>query len=76
MAVWTILAAPFLLSNDLARVTPDVKALLLNKEIIAMNQDSLGIQGLLVKTVNKIEVGSSAARFLIEFLDIIYESDI
>ncbi|XP_039452051.1 alpha-N-acetylgalactosaminidase [Culex pipiens pallens] len=56
LAVWTILAAPFLLSNDLARVTPDVKALLLNKEIIAMNQDSLGIQGLLVKTVNNIEI--------------------
>lgn len=54
-----------------------------------MNQDSLGIQGLLVQTVNKIEVGdictkentsvqlhNLCTRFLIQFSDIITESDI
>uniref|UniRef100_A0A182QQ15 Alpha-galactosidase n=1 Tax=Anopheles farauti TaxID=69004 RepID=A0A182QQ15_9DIPT len=56
LAVWTVLAAPFLISNDLARVTPEIKELLLNKAIIKVNQDPLGIQGRLVKTVNKIEI--------------------
>ncbi|EAT43367.1 AAEL005188-PA [Aedes aegypti] len=56
LAVWTVLAAPLLLSNDLATVTPEIRELLLNKEIIAANQDPLGIQGLLVKTINRIEI--------------------
>ncbi|XP_065074857.1 alpha-N-acetylgalactosaminidase-like [Ochlerotatus camptorhynchus] len=56
LAVWTVLAAPFLLSNDLATVPPEIRELLLNKEIIAANQDRLGIQGLMVKTFNKIEI--------------------
>lgn len=59
LAVWTVLAAPFLLSNDLATVQPEIRELLLNKEIIAANQDPLGIQGLMVKTINKIEVSIS-----------------
>ncbi|XP_055613035.1 alpha-N-acetylgalactosaminidase-like [Uranotaenia lowii] len=56
LAVWTCLAAPLLLSNDLATVTPDVRELLLNSEIIAVNQDPLGIQGLMIKTDKRIEV--------------------
>ncbi|XP_058836915.1 alpha-N-acetylgalactosaminidase [Topomyia yanbarensis] len=56
LAVWTVLAAPLLLSNDLATVTPEVRSLLLNRQIIAVNQDILGIQGLLVKTINRIEI--------------------
>ncbi|XP_053688227.1 alpha-N-acetylgalactosaminidase [Sabethes cyaneus] len=55
-AVWTILAAPLLLSNDLATVTPDIRDLLQNRAVIAANQDYLGIQGLLLKTMNKIEI--------------------
>lgn len=62
LAVWTVLAAPLLLSNDLATVTPEIRELLLNKEIIAANQDPLGIQGLLVKTINKIEVSMVSAH--------------
>ncbi|XP_049541803.1 alpha-N-acetylgalactosaminidase [Anopheles darlingi] len=56
LAVWTVLAAPLLISNDLSKVTPEVKDLLLNPEIIAANQDRLGIQGRLVKKVDKIEI--------------------
>lgn len=50
------MGAPLLISNDLAKVRPEIKELLLNKAIIRVNQDPLGIQGRLVKTVNKIEV--------------------
>jgi hypothetical protein len=37
-----------LLSNDLRTITPKIKALILNKNIIAIDQDPLGIQGRVV----------------------------
>ena len=45
MAVWAILAAPLLISTDLKAIRPEYRDILLNKEIIAINQDKLGIQG-------------------------------
>ncbi|CAH0696001.1 unnamed protein product [Spodoptera exigua] len=48
MAVWSILAAPLLMSVDLATIKPEFKAILLNKDVIAVNQDPLGKQGLRV----------------------------
>lgn len=44
-SLWAILAAPLLAGNDLANMTPDTKDILLNKEVIAINQDPLGRQG-------------------------------
>jgi alpha-N-acetylgalactosaminidase len=52
MALWAIFAAPLLMSNDLARVSPESKAILQNVEIIAVDQDPLGQQGYLVSTVD------------------------
>lgn len=45
MAVWAILAAPLLMSTDLRNIRPEFKAILLNKDVIAINQDPLGMQG-------------------------------
>ncbi|KAF2882127.1 hypothetical protein ILUMI_24049 [Ignelater luminosus] len=56
MAIWAILAAPLIMSNDLRNIEPKFKEILLNKDIIAINQDPLGIQGLLVKTVKNIDI--------------------
>lgn len=56
LAVWAILAAPFLLSTDLRTVKPEIKELLLNREVIAVDQDALGIQGRLINKGNGIEV--------------------
>eukprot|EP01089_Gocevia_fonbrunei_P002961 TRINITY_DN1281_c0_g1_i6.p1 TRINITY_DN1281_c0_g1~~TRINITY_DN1281_c0_g1_i6.p1 ORF type:complete len:285 (-),score=57.66 TRINITY_DN1281_c0_g1_i6:15-869(-) len=50
MAIWSIWAAPLFMSVDLRTLTNEQKAILLNKEIIAVNQDSLGIQGKAVKS--------------------------
>jgi len=44
-ALWAIFAAPLLMSNDLRTISDESKALLQNKEIIAINQDPLGKQG-------------------------------
>ncbi|CAL4124692.1 unnamed protein product, partial [Meganyctiphanes norvegica] len=56
MALWAILAAPLLMSVDLRTIDPEYKAILQNKEIIAVNQDPLGIQGRrILKGDNRIE---------------------
>eukprot|EP01084_Bolivina_argentea_P134137 236665_1 len=44
-ALWAIFAAPLLMSNDLRTIEPEFKALLQNKDIIAVNQDPMGKQG-------------------------------
>jgi alpha-galactosidase len=38
-------AAPLLAGNDIQNMSPETKSILLNKEIIALDQDSLGKQG-------------------------------
>ncbi|QQP38702.1 AlphaNacetylgalactosaminidaselike, partial [Caligus rogercresseyi] len=45
MAMWAVFAAPLLMSVDLRTIKPDYKAILQNRNIIAVNQDPLGIQG-------------------------------
>jgi hypothetical protein len=39
MAMWAMLSTPMMMSNDLPNIAPESKALLLNSEIIAINQD-------------------------------------
>lgn len=54
MTVWAIMAAPLIMSVDLRTIEPKFRELLLNKDVIAINQDSLGIQGLLVFKVGLV----------------------
>ncbi|XP_059616655.1 alpha-N-acetylgalactosaminidase-like [Phlebotomus argentipes] len=56
MAIWAILAAPLLMSNDLDRIRPEFREILQNREIIAVNQDPLGMQGRRIRYTNNIEV--------------------
>ncbi|HJT24794.1 MAG TPA: glycoside hydrolase family 27 protein [bacterium] len=48
-SLWAVLAAPLIAGNDLRKMTPEVKEILLNKEVIAVDQDPLGKQGTRVK---------------------------
>jgi alpha-galactosidase len=41
---WCMLAAPLIAGNDLQNMTPETKTILLNKDLIAVDQDSLGRQ--------------------------------
>lgn len=43
-SLWAMLAAPLIAGNDIRHMSKDVKEILTNKEIIAVDQDSLGIQ--------------------------------
>uniref|UniRef100_A0A2S2QTT3 Alpha-galactosidase n=2 Tax=Sipha flava TaxID=143950 RepID=A0A2S2QTT3_9HEMI len=56
MAIWAILAAPLLMSNQLSAVRPEFKEILLNKGIIDVNQDALGIQGKRVFREHNIDI--------------------
>jgi alpha-galactosidase len=42
MGMWAMLAAPLLAGNNLTKLTPEVTAVLTNKEVIAIDQDTLG----------------------------------
>jgi alpha-galactosidase len=41
-SMWAMLAAPLLAGNDLPNMTPEVRAILTNRDVIAIDQDSLG----------------------------------
>jgi len=56
MSLWCILAAPLIAGNDLTRMTPETLAMLTNPEIIAVDQDSLGVQGHRVTQEGELEV--------------------
>jgi len=45
LTLWSTLAAPLLLGNDLRVMTAEIRAMLLNDEVIAIDQDPLGRQG-------------------------------
>ncbi|GFO25660.1 alpha-n-acetylgalactosaminidase-like, partial [Plakobranchus ocellatus] len=55
MAMWAIMAAPLLLSNDLREVTPEARALMQNPGVISINQDNLGIMGKRIWQKNSLE---------------------
>jgi alpha-galactosidase len=42
---WALLAAPLMAGNDLAAMKPEIREILTNAEVIAVDQDPLGIQG-------------------------------
>lgn len=44
MSLWSIMASPLAATNDLRRMDEETKRILLNKEVIAINQDILGKQ--------------------------------
>jgi len=54
MAIWAILAAPLIMSNDLRSIRQEMKDILLNKDVIAVDQDPLGIQGRRLRNVTFI----------------------
>ncbi|XP_067663449.1 alpha-galactosidase A-like isoform X2 [Haliotis asinina] len=56
MALWSMWAAPLLVSADLRNIRPESKSLLLNKGVLAVNQDPLGIPGTVRMMVGQISV--------------------
>jgi alpha-galactosidase len=44
-SMWALMAAPLMAGNDLARMSEETKSILLNREVIAVDQDALGRAG-------------------------------
>jgi alpha-galactosidase len=55
-SIWAMLAAPLIAGNDLRNMTPEIKQILTNKDVIAVNQDPLGIQGFRYDRRDSVEV--------------------
>ncbi|HMH68243.1 MAG TPA: glycoside hydrolase family 27 protein [Pinirhizobacter sp.] len=55
-SLWAIMASPLLVGTDLRKIKPDALQILLNKEVIAVDQDPLGVQGKQVRDANGIHV--------------------
>jgi alpha-galactosidase len=57
-SMWAMLAAPLLAGNDLPNMKPEIKAILTNREVIAIDQDRLGKQGARVYSEGEVDVWS------------------
>jgi alpha-galactosidase len=55
-SLWALMAAPLMAGNDLRSMTPEIRDILTNKEVIAIDQDSLGRQGRRVAKDGDLEV--------------------
>ncbi|KAG0375882.1 hypothetical protein BGX24_008543 [Mortierella sp. AD032] len=68
--LWSIMASPLILSTDVKNLRPEQVAYLINPDIIAINQDPLGIQGriawrneesdVLVKPLQNVSIRAAA----------------
>ncbi len=54
--MWCILAAPLIAGNDLRNMSNATKAILTNKNLIAINQDTLGKQGFKIYDEGNFEI--------------------
>lgn len=55
-AMWSMLASPLIMGNDLRIASKETIKTLSNKEVIAVNQDKLGIQGFRFSNENNMEI--------------------
>jgi len=54
--MWCMMAAPLILGNDLKTMTQETLDILTNRDVIAIDQDPLGIQGMRIERTDSVEV--------------------
>jgi alpha-galactosidase len=54
--LWALIKSPLLLGNDLQSITEETLEIITNTEIIALNQDPIGVQGYKRTSLNGLEV--------------------
>jgi alpha-galactosidase len=54
-SMWCMLAAPLISGNDIRNMSKETKEILTNKDVIAVDQDSLGIQCFKYSSKNNVE---------------------
>ena len=72
-SMWAMMASPLFLGNDVFKMAPYAKNIVMNREVIAIDQDPLGMQGDVVKEyeqgnlqvwVKQLQNGSKAVALL------------
>ncbi|HEU5115953.1 MAG TPA: glycoside hydrolase family 27 protein, partial [Isosphaeraceae bacterium] len=70
-SMWAMLASPLLAGNDLPHMKPEIKAILTNKDVIAINQDPLAAPCRAIRTAGDLQIfakpladGGTAVAFL------------
>jgi len=56
MSIWAIMASPLIMAADLRSIKSEYKAILINKDVIAIDQDKLGKSGLRITPKGDQEV--------------------
>lgn len=54
-SLWAMMAAPLMAGNDLRKMSEQTKKVLTNKEVIAVDQDPLGIQGFKYRVQDSVQ---------------------
>jgi alpha-galactosidase len=57
-SLWAMMASPLMAGNDLSAMNAATKEILLNREVIAVDQDPLGVQGRRVRDAGDLELWS------------------
>ena len=86
MSLWSLVAAPLLAGNDIRTMSETTKSILMNKEVIAIDQDALGKQASPVKNgdfetwvkpladggaaVGVVNLGATAAKATVKAADL------
>jgi alpha-galactosidase len=55
-SLWCLMAAPLMAGNDLRKMTKETMNILTNSEVVAIDQDSLGVQGYRYDAKDSLEV--------------------
>ncbi len=55
MSLWSLLASPLLAGNDVRSMSASTKSILLNKDVIAIDQDALGKQATRISKEGDVE---------------------
>jgi alpha-galactosidase len=58
MTMWSMLAAPLIAGNNFTEMNDDVRSILTNKDVIAIDQDKLGKQGDRIFSGDELEIWS------------------
>ena len=66
--MWCMMASPLILGNDLRNMSDATRNIIMNKDMIAIDQDTLGIQGLHIATATACSSGSSLWQVVIGHL--------
>ncbi len=60
MGAWAMFAAPLLMGNDVRNLTDAQQAILLNKDVIAIDQDPAGANNKCALSLNRVHGGLTA----------------